>query len=110
MAVIQPFPQKGNIALKPKRQNRKTAYNREEAGRRYGEWLSLNRRRRAITREQLSEGLCTVSMLCAIENGKKNPGRLLRERLFLRVGISGESYESHLGCEEYAEWELQQKS
>lgn len=109
MAVIQPFPQKGNIALKPKRQNRKTAYNREEAGRRYGEWLSLNRRRRAITREQLSEGLCTVSMLCAIENGKKNPGRLLRERLFLRVGISGESYESHLGCEEYAEWELQQK-
>ena len=95
--------------MEQKGTNRKSEYNREAAGRRYGEWLSSNRRRRAITREQLGEGLCTVSMLSAIENGKKNPGRLLRERLLLRVGISGDSYESHLGFEEYAEWELQQE-
>ena len=40
-------------------------------------------------------------MLVSILNGEKTPGKLLRERLQERVGISNDEYETYLDCDEY---------
>lgn len=80
-----------------------------EAGKSFGTYLNIKRGVRKATLEALCEGLCTVSMLTAIEHGEKNPGRQLRERLLGRVGVSSDEYETYLGYDEYVEWSMQQE-
>lgn len=44
----------------------------------YGNYLKVNRKFSGITAIKLSEGLCTRSMICEIEAGRKSAGWLLR--------------------------------
>lgn len=84
-------------------------YSRVEQGKAYGEYLDQQRDEWGVTLEQLCRGVCTVSMLVNILNGEKNPGKLLRERLGERIGISSDEYETYLDCDEYNEWKMQQE-
>ncbi len=75
----------------------------------FGRFLNLYRNKRNITLDVLCEGLCSSGMLDRIERGERNAGKQLRDCLLERLGVSSNEYETYLGCEEYAEWELQQK-
>lgn len=81
----------------------------EEAGKIFGAYLKAHRMIRKVTLKELGEGLCTVSMLMAIERGEKSAGWLLRERLLDRVGVSSDEYESYLTYEEYNESSMQEE-
>ncbi len=84
-------------------------YNKREEGNAYGEYLDQQRKKWGVTLDQLCRGVCTVSMLVSILNGEKTPGKLLRERLQERVGISNDEYKTYLDCDEYNEWKMQQE-
>ena len=71
-------------------------------------FLGAMRKFRGVTLEHLSNGLCSVSMLNRIEQGKRFPDKLTRDRIIARLGVSGEGYEDYLGYEEYQEWVLRQ--
>jgi len=59
--------------------------------------------------EQLSEGLCTTSMLCKFEKGKRLPDKLCRDRLLARMGKGTDVYETYLEFEGYHPWECRQQ-
>ena len=71
-------------------------------------FLNAMRKLRKVTLEQLSEGLCSVSMLDRIEKGERLPEKQMRDRIVARLGVSGEGYEDYLTNEEYDEWVLRQ--
>ncbi len=70
----------------------------------FGEVLKELRIERGIEPEVLAEGLYVSNMLELIEDGKRTPDRLMRDRLFDRVGVSVDDYEVMLGCIEYDKW------
>ena len=75
----------------------------------YGNYLKVNRKFSGITAIKLSEGLCTRSMICEIEAGRKSAGWLLRERLLRRSRVADEEYESCLNYEDGCEWRMQEE-
>ncbi len=75
----------------------------------YGNYLKVNRKFSGITAIKLSEGLCTRSMICEIEAGRKSAGWLLRERLLRRSRMADEEYESCLNYEDGCEWRMQEE-
>lgn len=72
---------------------------------RFAALLLKQRKARNYTLEQLSDGLCSISMLAKVEAGKRLPDKILRDRLLERLGMSGDGYEVFLGCEDYIRYE-----
>ena len=75
---------------------------------RFGEFIANLRKERGISQEQLSEGLCSPSMLCKFENGEREAEKLLQNRFLTRLGAVPENYENFLFYEEYCHWEKRQ--
>lgn len=75
----------------------------------FGSFLAKMRQKSGLTLEQLSEGLCTASMMCKFENGERLPDKLCRDRLFARMGKGTDVYETYLEFEEYQAWECRQQ-
>ena len=59
--------------------------------------------------EQLSEGLCSISMLGRFEKGERLPEKQLRDRLLTRLGETPSVYENYLDTLEYTQWKLRQR-
>lgn len=76
---------------------------------RFGNYISELRRKRNVSMEQLSDGLCSVSMLGRFEKGDRLPGKRLRDRLLGRLGETNTSYENFLDGDEYTLWKLRQQ-
>lgn len=75
----------------------------------FHDFLKVMRKARHATLEQLSEGLCSVSMMKRIESGERLPEKLMRDRILVRLGVALEKYEDYLSEEEYEQWKLRQK-
>ena len=58
-----------------------------------------------VQAEKLREGLCSASMMARIRSGDRLPGKMMRDRLMARLGVSGERNEYLLNPEDYAQWE-----
>lgn len=56
----------------------------------------MERLKRDLKLEVLAKDICSPSHLSRIENGKTNPGKELREELFLRLGINLGNYTNEL--------------
>ena len=74
----------------------------------FGSFLSEIRIKKKIKLEQLSDGLCTVSMLSRIENGTREAEKLLKDCLLQRLGIIPENYENFLYYSVYKHWKERQ--
>ena len=70
----------------------------------FGLLIKNMRERQGITREQLCEGLCTVSMLGKIESGEQYPEKMMRDRLLGRLGAAQDNFENFLNLKEYDKW------
>ena len=70
----------------------------------FGLLIKNMRERQGITREQLCEGLCTVSMLGKIESGERYPEKMMRDRLLGRLGAAQDNFENFLNLKEYDKW------
>ncbi len=75
----------------------------------FARYIGMLREKRNITMSQLTEGLCGERAARLIAQGKRNTGRPLREALLGRLGVGAEDYECYLGCEEYAQWKMQER-
>lgn len=73
----------------------------------FAKYVNELRDKRRLSMEQLCEGLCTERAAWYIEQGKREPGRMLREAILERLGVGAEDYECYLGCIEYAQWKMQ---
>lgn len=62
------------------------------------------RKAKGISLEKLAYGLYTPSMMHYVENNKKLPHYLMRNRLMARLGVSSERYEDFLQYDEYDQW------
>lgn len=76
---------------------------------RFGEYLSYLRKKKNITLEQLSDGLCDVGMLSRLEHGEREPNRLLQNRLLTRLGVPLENYECYLFYNDFIRWKNRQR-
>lgn len=74
----------------------------------FARYIGMLQEKRNITISQLTEGLCGERTARLIAQGKRNTGRPLREALLGRLGVGAEDYECYLGCEEYAQWKMQE--
>lgn len=75
----------------------------------FGPFLKEYRLRHGITLEQLSDGLCSASGLARIEAGARTVGKVLRDRLLYRLGVSPDTYEHFLFEEDYTRWKKRQQ-
>lgn len=75
---------------------------------RFGEYISKLRKEKAFSLEQLSDGLCAISMLSRFERGEREPDKLLQNRFLTRLGVVPENYENFLYYEDYCRWEKRQ--
>ena len=71
---------------------------------RFATLLSETRNQQGVTLEQLSEGLCTESMLAKIEKAERLPARTLQKRLLERLGFELAGFENFLQAEDYEDW------
>ncbi|MBO5165728.1 MAG: helix-turn-helix transcriptional regulator [Lachnospiraceae bacterium] len=76
---------------------------------RFGTYIARLRRKRNVSMEQLSEGLCSLSMLGRFEKGERLPEKQLRDRLLTRLGETPIVYENYLDTDEYTQWKLRQQ-
>ena len=74
----------------------------------FGPFLHETRTKKKVTLEQLSDGLCTASLLCRIENGTRDAEKLLRDCLLMRLGVVPENYENFLYYSVYKRWKDRQ--
>lgn len=72
-------------------------------------FMKMIREKKGISLQTLSEGLCSISMMNFIEQGKRVPEKMLRDRILGRMGICGDIYEDYLAADEYEQWELRGK-
>ena len=75
---------------------------------RFGQYISNLRKEKSFSLEQLSDGLCTVSMLSRFERGEREPDKLLQKRFLSRLGVVPENYENFLYYDDYCRWEKRQ--
>ena len=73
--------------------------NKEEIN--FHNFMKMIREKKGISLQTLSEGLCSISMMNFIEQGKRIPEKMLRDRILARMGISGDIYEDYLSFDEY---------
>ena len=71
---------------------------------RFAKLLYNTRKQQQVTLEQLSEGLCTPSMLSKIEKAERIPRRLLQKRLLERLGMDLVQFDNFLQKDDYEEW------
>ena len=76
---------------------------------RFATLLSETRNQQGVTLEQLSEGLCTESLLAKIEKAERLPARTLQKRLLERLGFELAGFENFLQAEEYEDWKEKEK-
>ncbi len=74
----------------------------------FGPFLHETRTNKKVTLEQLSDGLCTASMLSLIENEKRDAEKLLKDSLLMRLGVVPENYENFLYYSMYKRWKDRQ--
>lgn len=74
----------------------------------FGPFLHEIRTKKKVTLEQLSDGLCTASMLCRIEKEERDAEKLLRDSLLMRLGVVPENYENFLYYGVYKRWKDRQ--
>ena len=89
-------------------ENRGIMFDRYESER-FGTYIARLRRKRNVSMEQLSEGLCSLSMLGRFEKGERLPEKQLRDRLLTRLGETPSVYENYLDTDEYTQWKLRQQ-
>lgn len=82
---------------------------KQQKGTNFSSFLKEKRMKLEITLEQLSEGLCSASELARIEAGIRAAGRVLRNSLLYRLGISPDAYENFLFQEDYTHWQKRQQ-
>lgn len=75
---------------------------------RFGEYISKLRLAKGISLEQLSDGLCDVSLISRFERGEREPEKLLQNRFLTRLGVVPENYENFLYYKDYCRWEKRQ--
>lgn len=75
---------------------------------RFGEYIANLRKEKQISLEQLSDGLCAISMLSRFEKGEREPDKLLQNRFLTRLGVVPENYENFLYYDDYCRWEKRQ--
>lgn len=76
---------------------------------RFGTYIKELRDQYGITLEGLSEGLCSPGFLARLEDGKRQPDKLLQDRLLERLGVQPDEYEYLLAQEEYDRWRDRQR-
>ena len=74
----------------------------------FAKLLSRLRKKKNITLETLSDGLCCHSFVHQIEQGTGEVNKLLKDRLLARLGVEAENYESFLFYTEYKGWKKRQ--
>ena len=74
----------------------------------FGRMVNELREKKNITLEVLCAGLCDEGKLSRIETGKADAEKLLRDRLFGRLGVAEENYENFLYYDEYNDWRERQ--
>lgn len=74
----------------------------------FGILLNELREKKNVTLEALGAGLCDVGTLSKIENGKVETDKLLKDRLFARLGVAEENYDNFLYDSEYDDWRKRQ--
>lgn len=78
-------------------------YSRDEIY--FHNFLTGMRTDRNVTLEQLSLGLCSAAMLSLIEADKRQPDKLMRDRLAERLGFGNDGFEDFLQPDEYELWQ-----
>ena len=73
-------------------------------GMHYSTFLRAMRMEKNVTLEQLGWGLCTVSMMNRIEEGRRLPDKMMRDRL----GVANDGFEDYLQPDEYVLWKTRQ--
>lgn len=80
----------------------------EDSGaKQFAKYVNELRDKWGLSMNQLCEGLCSRRAAWYIEQGEREPGRMLREAILERLGVGAEDYECYLGCVEYAQWKMQ---
>lgn len=73
----------------------------------FAKYVNEKRDKRGLSMNQLCDRLCSERAAFYIEQGEREPGRMLREAILERLGVGAEDYECYLGWEEYAQWKMQ---
>ncbi len=73
----------------------------------FAKYIGRLRKKQHLSMKQICEGLCSDRTAWYIEQGEREPGRLLREAILERLGVGAEDYECYLGYIEYAQWKMQ---
>lgn len=74
----------------------------------YSAFLKALRMEKSVTLEQLGWGLCSISMMNRIEEGRRLPEKLMRDRLMDRLGVANDGFEDYLQPDEYIHWKNRQ--
>ncbi len=74
----------------------------------FSDFMKAVRTGKNVTLEQLGWGICSVSMMNRIEEGKRLPEKMTRDRLLERLGVANDGYEDYLQPDEYARWTTRQ--
>lgn len=75
----------------------------------FGKYLKSIREREHVSMTEVCEGICNTSTLSRIENGKKETGKLVQDRLLGRLGVASENFENMIFSDEYERWMLMQR-
>jgi len=74
----------------------------------YSTFLKIMRTGKNVTLEQLGWGICSVSMMSRIEEGRRLPEKMTRDRLMDRLGVANDGFEDYLQPDEYILWKARQ--
>ena len=70
----------------------------------YVQMIVDGRNKLGISTSKLCEGICTAEHFYQVEQGKRDIGRALSERLLARLGIDSGNYEHYLDYPDYEKW------
>ena len=72
--------------------------------------LSKMRKQSKVSQVSLAQGICSKSFLSRIESGERKAGKLLKDYLLGRLGITNKNYEDYLQPYEYKLWTIRQSA
>lgn len=72
-------------------------------------FLAARRQMQGKPLTQVGRGLYSKPMLARIESGERLPGKLERDRMVERLGVSGDRYEDYLPLNDYEWWTQRQE-
>ncbi len=75
----------------------------------FGRYLMELRRKDNISMSVICEGICDVSVMSRIENGEREVGKLIQDRLLGRLGVASENFENMVFSDEYERWKVRQR-